>query len=65
MTPEVGSVRADVRDPGRASATVEYRLLTQRDDDGTWQTVAAGKQRTQVLILVDVTGSGWLVDSLR
>ena len=63
-TAVVVSVRSSVSGSDRARAKVEYQVFTQRDDDGTWRTVATGKQRTTTLALVHQGGSGWLVSSI-
>lgn len=64
-TAVVVSVRSSVSGSDRARAKVTYQVFTQRDDDGTWRTVATGKQRTTTVGLVHRGGSGWLVSSIR
>ncbi len=62
---EVRSVSPDLRAKDRARVEVEFRLVTERDEDGSWETLTIGPPQEQVLDLVDRPGSGWLVDATR
>lgn len=61
---DVTTVRPTILAGDRATARVEYRLVTQRVEGGRWRTVATGQGQKQVLSLVHRPGSGWLVSSV-
>ena len=62
--PEVDSMRPTLLTSDEAICKVEYRLVTQRRENGSWRTEATPQLQRQTLKLVDKPGSGWLVDSV-